>query len=59
MLDGWPAYPDAGTPDECFTLEDVKAQVDDLRAATREDDDVQSVLDDVSRMIAATAATSQ
>jgi len=59
MLDGWPSYPGAATSEECFTLEDVKAQIIDLIASSPQDEDLRRVVDQVSRTIAQTAATSQ
>lgn len=59
MLDGWPAYPDAGTPDECFTLSDVIAQIDDLRIASQGDPEVAHVLEAISGTIHSSAPTSQ
>lgn len=59
MLDGWPSYPDAGTSEECFTIDDVIAQVEDLKAATKGDDEAHDVLVRVTRMIDASGATTQ
>jgi hypothetical protein len=59
MLDGWPAYPDAGRPDECFTLSDVIAQIDDLRIASQGDREVAHVLEAVSSTILSSAPTAQ
>jgi hypothetical protein len=59
MLDGWPSYPDAGTSEECFTIGDVIAQIEDLKAAAKDDDGTQEVLIEVARIVKASAATAQ
>lgn len=59
MMEGWPVYPDATLPSDCFSLTDLVAQVDDVRETVGNDAEANDVLDAIVMLLSTSVATTQ